>query len=211
MQFKLKPLDYPTNALEPQIDTRTVEIHHDKHQAAYVANLNAALESSPEFGTHTDLLLLIKNLRDVPEKIREAVRNNAGGVWNHEFYWDGLTPKKTEPSAEFKAAVEKSFGSFEKFKEKLLGECMKRFGSGWGWVLVNPDGTLKVVSTPNQDNPLMGEFIGACGCKPVLTIDVWEHAYYLKYQNKRAEYLENIWDKINWGKVSERYATAVGM
>ena len=211
MQFKLKPLDYPTNALEPQIDARTVEIHHDKHQAAYVANLNAALESSPEFGTHTDLLLLIKNLRDVPEKIREAVRNNAGGVWNHEFYWDGLTPKKTEPSAEFKAAVEKSFGSFEKFKETLLGECMTRFGSGWGWVLVNPDGTLKVVSTPNQDNPLMGEFIGACGCKPVLTIDVWEHAYYLKYQNKRAEYLENIWDKINWEKVSERYAEAVGM
>lgn len=211
MQFKLKPLDYPTNALEPQIDARTVEIHHDKHQAAYVANLNAALESSPEFGTHTDLLSLIKNLRAVPEKIREAVRNNVGGVWNHEFYWDGLTPKKTEPSAEFKAAVEKSFGSFEKFKEKLLGECMKRFGSGWGWVLVNPDGTLKVVSTPNQDNPLMGEFIGACGCEPVLTIDVWEHAYYLKYQNKRAEYLENIWDKINWEKVSERYAEAVGM
>ena len=211
MQFKLKPLDYPTNALEPQIDARTVEIHHDKHQAAYVANLNAALESSPEFGTHTDLLLLIKNLRDVPEKIREAVRNNAGGVWNHEFYWDGLSPKKTEPSAEFKAAVEKSFGSFEKFKEKLLGECMKRFGSGWGGVLVNPDGTLKVVSTPNQDNPLMGEFIGACGCKPVLTIDVWEHAYYLKYQNKRAEYLENIWDKINWEKVSERYAEAAGL
>ena len=209
MQYALTPLEYGHSALEPWIDAETVGFHHDKHQAAYVANLNAALASEPSFKYEGDVCGLIMNLESVPEKIRTAVRNNGGGVWNHEFYWKGLSPNKTEPSAKLAEAVKKSFGSFDELKKQMYDVSVKQFGSGWGWLLVNPDGSLKIASTPNQDNPLMGKAIGACGCIPILTIDVWEHAYYLKYKNLRAEYAKNIWNLVDWKRVSERYESAV--
>lgn len=206
MQYSLTPLDYQYNALEPWIDEETVHYHHDKHQAAYVANLNAALASEPTFEWEGCLCKLISHLDDVPEKIRTAVRNNGGGVWNHEFYWKGLSPDKSEPSPELAAAINKSFGSIDELQKQMSEITIKQFASGWGWLLVSPDGSLKIVSTPNQDNPMMGKAIGACGCIPILTIDVWEHAYYLKYKNLRADYVKNIWNLINWKHVSERYA-----
>lgn len=209
MQYTLTPLDYGREALEPWIDAETVGYHHDKHQAAYVANLNAALASEPSFKYDGDVCGLISDLESVPEKIRTAVRNNGGGVWNHEFYWKGLSPKKSEPSAALENAAKKSFGGVDGLKKLMSDASVKQFGSGWGWLIVNPDGSLKIASTPNQDNPLMGAYVGACGCIPILTIDVWEHAYYLKYKNLRAEYAKNIWNLVDWKRVSERYESAV--
>ena len=204
MKFELTPLKFKPEALEPWIDAETVKIHHGKHQATYVENLNAALNSEPNYngGSLTEML---SDLNSVPESIRTAVRNNGGGVWNHEFYWDSLSPEKSEPSFKLLAAITKSFGSFDAFKKAMIDCALKRFGSGWAWLIARPKGELVVASTPNQDNPIMGEFIGACGCPPLLTIDVWEHAYYLKYRNLRGEYLKNIWNIIDWDMVNKRF------
>jgi len=209
MKYELEPLEYSYNALEPYIDAETVKIHHDKHQAAYVAKLNAALESDPSFKDGGDLEALLSNLTNVPEKIRTAVRNNGGGVWNHTFYWRGLSPEKSEPSNELMDAIVESFGSFEEFKKQLNDACAGQFGSGWGWLGVNGMGKLKICTTANQDSPIMGSAICPCGIIPILTIDVWEHAYYLKYQNRRPEYLEKIWNIVNWKRVNERFENAV--
>ena len=207
MQYPLTPLEYPHNALEPWIDEETVGFHHDKHQATYVANLNAALDSGFKF--EGSLTSLLEGLEKVPDGIRGAVRNNGGGVWNHEFYWLGLSPNKSEPSPELLLAIEKSFGSLDGLKKLLSEASVKRFGSGWGWLCVDFDGNLKICSTPNQDNPIMGETAGLEKMVPLLNIDVWEHAYYLKYKNLRAEYVKNIWNLVNWKRVSERYEAAI--
>lgn len=206
MKYELKPLPYPENALEPYIDAQTVKLHHGRHQAAYVAKLNAALESAPEFSTPQCLETLVSSLNDAPEKIRAALRNNGGGALNHVFYWEGLSPEKTEPSGEFKEALARDFGSVENFKEQMSAAAANHFGSGWAWLVAAKDGKLKITATPNQDSPLMG----ADGAKPIFCIDVWEHAYYLKYQNLRAEYIKNIWNIANWAEMSKRYKEALG-
>lgn len=205
MKYELKPLPYSYEALEPYIDAETVKLHHDKHQAAYVAKLNAALESAPEFDAPECMRKLLSNLSDVPEKIRNAVRNNGGGAFNHVFYWEGLSPDKTEPCAEFKEAIERDFGSVEKFKEEMSNAAVNRFGSGWAWLVLTKEGKLKVVATPNQDCPVMGEIANTCGSTPIFCIDVWEHAYYLKYKNLRPEYVKNIWNIVNWQELCKRY------
>lgn len=209
MKFELVDLEYNYDALEPAIDKETVAIHHDKHQATYVNNLNNALESVAEFKYEGSLEDLISNLDKVPEKIRTAVRNNGGGVWNHTFYWRGFTPEKTEISPKFKAAIEKAFGSVDEMKKKVNAAGAGQFGSGWVWLGVDKNGELKICSSPNQDGPLMGKAIGACDIIPIFTIDVWEHSYYLKYQNKRADYLNAVWDIVNWKRVSDRFEKAV--
>lgn len=209
MKYELQPLPYAQNALEPYIDAETVMYHHDKHQAAYVANLNAAFEKAPEFKAPACLRELVSNLDKVPESIRTAVRNNGGGVWNHQFYWNGFTPKKTEPCEKLKKAIDKAFGSFDAFKEKMTAAGLGRFGSGWAWLVAGPDGELDIVSTPNQDAPLMGPAAQTCGRTPLLCIDVWEHAYYLKYKNLRGDYLKAVWNIVNWDEVCARYDKAL--
>jgi superoxide dismutase, Fe-Mn family len=195
------PLPYAYNALEPHIDSKTVEIHYDRHHRAYYTNfMNAvkgtALEGKP-----------LSEIFASMSKQSDAVRNNGGGYYNHLLYWSFMSPSKTSPSPELTAAINKTFGSFDKFREAFNNSAKTRFGSGWAWLVVTPDKNLAVGSTPNQDNPLMDNspFKG----KPVLTIDVWEHAYYLKYQNKRADYVEAFWNLINWDEVNRRYAEAV--
>ncbi|HEX5970328.1 MAG TPA: superoxide dismutase [Gemmatimonadaceae bacterium] len=199
MPFTLPPLPYPTNALEPHIDAQTMEIHHDKHHGAYVNNLNAALEKAPELqGKSLDDLL--KNLNAVPESIRTAVRNNGGGHWNHSMFWQIMSPKGGgAPSGKLAEAINKSFGDFEKFKEQFNAAGGARFGSGWAW-LINDGGKLSIISTPNQDNPLMDGKPA-----PILGLDVWEHAYYLKYQNRRPDYMKAWWNVVNWPEVEKRF------
>ena len=209
MKYELTPLEYSYDALEPYIDAETVKLHHDKHQATYVNNLNNALSAEPSFTFRGNLAELLSNLAQVPTSIRTAIRNNGGGVFNHEFYWQGLSPIKSHPSEELLSAIRESFGSFENLQKILNDAALSRFGSGWAWLGVTPTGTLKVCSTPNQDSPVMSKEITQCGIIPILTIDVWEHAYYLKYQNKRAEYLNSIWNIINWNRVNQRYEDAV--
>lgn len=209
MKYELKPLDYPYDALEPFIDTETVKLHHDKHQATYVANLNAAIESVPDFKAPSCVSELISHLEDVPEAVRTQVRNNGGGVWNHNFYWKSLTPKSTKPCPEFMKAIERDFGTFDNFKEKMTKAAVGQFGSGWAWLIIDKEGKLSVVSTPNQDCPLMGKIANTCGNTPLLTIDVWEHSYYLKYKNLRADYVKSIWNIINWDEVCKRYLDAL--
>lgn len=209
MKYELKPLEYPYDSLEPFIDEETVRFHHDKHQATYVANLNAAIESEPSFKAPSCVRELISHLEDVPESIRTAVRNNGGGVWNHTFYWKGLTPKTTKICPELGQAIVRDFGSFDNFKEKMTKAAIGQFGSGWAWLIIDKQGKLSIVSTPNQDCPLMGKIANTCGNTPLLTIDVWEHAYYLKYKNLRAEYAKNIWNIINWDEVCKRYTEAL--
>lgn len=204
MSHTLPPLPYPTNALEPHIDARTMEIHHGKHHQAYVTNLNKALESAPALA---DLPVekLIADLSAVPEGIRAAVRNNGGGHANHALFWDILTPGGAkEPTGKLAEAIKKNFGSFEELKAKMEDAGAKRFGSGWVWLCKKEDGSLCVCSTPNQDSPLM-KGVAECPGTPILGIDVWEHAYYLNYQNRRPDYLKAIWNVINWDKVAERY------
>ena len=198
MPFTLPPLPYPTNALEPHIDAQTMEIHHGKHHAAYVNNLNAALEKAPELqGKSLDDLL--KNLNAVPESVRTAVRNNGGGHWNHSMFWQIMAPNAGgAPSGKLADAIKSSFGDFEKFKEQFNAAGAARFGSGWAW-LVNDGGMLSIVSTPNQDNPIMDGKPA-----PILGIDVWEHAYYLKYQNRRPDYVTAWWNVVDWSKVATR-------
>jgi Fe-Mn family superoxide dismutase len=196
MAFELKPLPYAYDALEPTIDTQTVSIHHDKHQAAYVTNLNAALEKHPELASKS-LEALLTDLSTVPEDIRGAVRNHGGGVWNHELYWQVMGPKAGgSPKGELATAIDKSFGSFVNFKAEFEKAAMGRFGSGWAWLVKKGD-SLTVLSTANQDNPMLE------GMTPLLTIDVWEHAYYIDYRNARAKYVEAFWTIVNWQFVAD--------
>ena len=199
MPFTLPPLPYANDALEPSIDARTMEIHHDKHHAGYVNNLNAALEKAPELqGKSLDDL--IKNLNAVPEAVRTAVRNNAGGHWNHSLFWQVMSPNGGgAPSGKLAEAINKSFGDLEKFKEQFNAAGGSRFGSGWAW-LINDGGKLSIVSTPNQDNPMMDGKPA-----PILGLDVWEHAYYLKYQNRRPDYMKAWWNVVNWSEVAKRF------
>jgi Fe-Mn family superoxide dismutase len=198
MAFTLPPLPYGYDALEPHIDARTMEIHYTKHHQAYVNNLNAAIEKAPELqGKSLDDLM--RGINSVPESVRTAVRNNGGGHWNHSMFWQIMGPGKGgEPSGAVGKAITSAFGSFAKLKEQFAGAAGSRFGSGWAW-LVNDGGKLSITSTPNQDNPLMD------GKTPILGIDVWEHAYYLKYQNKRPDYVSAWWNTVNWDAVSARY------
>ncbi|MBO9309291.1 MAG: superoxide dismutase [Chloroflexi bacterium] len=202
-KFELPPLPYPPEALEPHIDTQTMQIHHGKHHAAYVSNLNAALEQHPQFFEMT-AEQLIKNLASVPEEVRQAVRNNGGGHVNHTMFWSLMSANGGgAPSGELAAAIEATFGSFENFKAEFKKAALGRFGSGWAWLIVD-GGALKIVSTPNQDNPMMDN----PNVVPILGLDVWEHAYYLKYQNRRADYVDAWWNVVDWNAVATRYVAA---
>lgn len=204
MAFELPPLPYAFEALEPHIDARTMEIHHDKHHGAYTNNLNAALEGHPGLQSKT-IEALLADLNSVPEAIRTTVRNNGGGYANHNLFWVTMAPGgSSDISAELQAAVEKKFGSVDVFKEEFGKAAATRFGSGWAWLVAEKDGSVYVTSTPNQDTPLME------GKTPILGLDVWEHAYYLNYQNRRADYIKAWWHVVNWGEVSRRYAAAKG-
>ncbi len=201
MVFEVPKLKYDYNALEPYIDEQTMRIHHDKHHAAYVDKLNAALEGNTEF-RHKTIEALLTDLNAVPEGIRGAVRNHGGGHYNHSLFWEMMGPKAGgKPAGEIAAAIEKDLGGFEAFREKFKSAGLNQFGSGWAWLAVNK-GKLEVISTPNQDNPI------SQGKAPIMGVDVWEHAYYLKYQNKRAEYLDAFFNLINWKKAEELYAKA---
>ena len=199
MAHTLPPLPYAPAALEPHIDAQTMEIHHGKHHNAYVTNLNAALEKAPELASKS-LEDLLRNLNSVPEAVRTAVRNNGGGHWNHSLFWPSMSPNGGgAPSGKLAEAINSAFGDFEKFKEAFNAAGAGRFGSGWVW-LVNEGGKLAITSTPNQDNPLMDGKPA-----PLLGNDVWEHAYYLKYQNRRPDYLKAWWNTVNWAEVEKRY------
>ena len=196
MAFTLPPLPYAFNALEPHIDAQTMQIHHDKHHQAYVDNLNKAIAGTEHENKSLEEIVAMAG------KISPAVRNNGGGHWNHSFFWEILGPGGGQPSGKLADAINQTFGSLDGLKEKVNAAGATRFGSGWAWLIVK-DGKLEVTSTPNQDNPLMD--VAEVKGKPILGIDVWEHAYYLKYQNRRPEYLTNIWNAINWKKVEEHF------
>jgi len=198
MAFELGKLPYAVDALEPYIHAQTMSIHHDKHHQAYVTNLNAAIDKHPELAGKS-LEELLSNLNAIPEDIRMAVRNHGGGTWNHNMFWEIMGPKMGgAPSGELTRALEAAFGSFDAFKAEFEKAATTRFGSGWAWLVKKGDG-LAVVSTANQDTPVSD------GTAPILGIDVWEHAYYLKYQNRRPEYISNWWNVVNWEAVAERY------
>jgi Fe-Mn family superoxide dismutase len=202
MTFTLPPLPYAFDALEPYIDAKTMEIHHDKHHGAYVTNLNAAIDKAPELKSKS-LEELLAGINSVPEAVRAAVRNNAGGHWNHSQFWLWLDPAKKggEPGGALDNAIKASFGDFAKFKEQFAAAAMGRFGSGWAWLTRKGD-KLAITSSPNQDNPIMD------GMKPediLVGLDVWEHAYYLKYQNRRADYVGAFWNVVNWPAVAKRF------
>jgi len=197
MAHSLPPLPYPSDALEPHIDKQTMEIHHGKHHNAYVTNLNAALDKHPELQSKS-LEDLLKGLSNVPEDIRTAVRNNGGGHWNHSMFWQIMGPKAGGPPTGAVAdAITSSFGSFDKFKEEVKKAGVGRFGSGWAWV-ISSGGKLTVESSANQDSPVMD------GKKVVFGVDVWEHAYYLKYQNRRPDYIDAWWNVVNWAEINKR-------
>jgi Fe-Mn family superoxide dismutase len=199
--FQLPDLPYAFDALEPHIDARTMEIHHDRHHKGYTDKLNAAIEKHPDWQDRS-ISDILRSIDRVPEDIRTAVRNNGGGYVNHDMFWKIMSPDGGgEPSGELADAIGSKFGSFSQFKEKLTGTASSQFGSGWGW-LVLVDGGIEVYSTPNQDSPYMK------GHVPLLGVDVWEHAYYLKYQNKRDDYLNAWWNVVDWGAVAERYSNA---
>jgi Fe-Mn family superoxide dismutase len=203
MAYTLPPLPYPNNALEPHIDARTMEIHHDKHHGAYVTNLNAALEGKklPEQSIED----LCRNIEKVPEDIRTAVRNNGGGHANHSMFWTIMSPKGGgKPGGDLAKAIDSELGGFDKFKEAVTKAGITRFGSGWAWLSLEKSGKLVVESTPNQDNPYM------IGKTPILGVDVWEHAYYLLYQNRRPDYLAAWWNTVDWNAVDNRYKAAKG-
>ncbi len=206
MAFTLPELGYAYDALEPYIDARTMEIHHTKHHNAYITNVNNAIAGNAEL-EEMPICQLVMNLDKVPEDIRTTVRNNAGGHINHSMFWKILTPGgASAPSGDLAAAIDASFGSFDGFKEAFSKAAATRFGSGWAWLNLKKDGSLCICSTPNQDNPLMGEAAGTCGHIPILGIDVWEHAYYLNYQNRRPDYISAFFNVINWDVVAERFA-----
>ena len=210
MAYELPPLTYANNALEPHVDARTMEIHHDKHHQAYITNANNALKD------HADLLAkpvteLIADLTVVPEAIRTAVRNNAGGHANHTFFWTIMGPNAGgEPKGKLAEAIKAKFGSFDAFKEAFEKAGATRFGSGWAWLVVNKAGELEVVSTANQDSPLMGKAVAGVEGTPVIGCDVWEHAYYLNYQNRRPDYLKAWWNTVNWDQAEKNYLSAKG-
>jgi Fe-Mn family superoxide dismutase len=200
MAFSLPPLPYPFDALEPYIDKLTMEIHHGKHHQTYVTNLNKALESAPDLANKTIEELLANFCAIVPESIRTAVRNNGGGHVNHSMFWEIMGPNAGgAPIGNLAQAINSTFGSFESFKEKFTAAALGRFGSGWAWLVKNPDGKLDIISTANQDSPLMEAKF------PVMGLDVWEHAYYLKYQNRRADYVAAWWNVVNWKAIEERF------
>ncbi len=195
--YSLPQLTYPYDVLEPYIDKMTMEIHYTKHHQAYVNNLNSALEKYSEFH-NLELEEILKNLDQLPEEIKTAVRNNGGGHYNHSLFWEIIGPNGGgEPKGKLKEEIEKNFGSFEEFKKLFSETAIKHFGSGWAWLVITSDKKLKVYSLLNQDNPLMN------GDIPIMGLDVWEHAYYLKYQNRRAEYVEAWWHVVNWNKIEE--------
>jgi Fe-Mn family superoxide dismutase len=203
MAYTLPPLPYPNNALEPHIDAKTMEIHHDKHHNAYVTNLNAALEGKGV--AEQSIEDLCRNIEKVPEDIRMAVRNNGGGHANHSMFWTIMCPKGGgKPSGELASAIDAELGGFDKFKEAFTKAATTRFGSGWAWLCVDKAGKLSVESTPNQDNPYMA------GRTPILGLDVWEHAYYLNYQNRRPDYINAFYSVIDWNAVAARYKAAKG-
>lgn len=199
-KFELPALPYAEDALEPHIDAQTMNIHRTKHHQAYVTNLNAALEKYPDLQNKSLEELLANNLAIVPDDIKGAVRNNGGGHWNHSAFWLWLKPNGGgEPTGKLADAIKAAFGDFATFKAQFKDAGVKRFGSGWAWLIKGPDGKLSIMSTPNQDNPAME------GKTAILGVDVWEHAYYLKYQNRRPDYLEAFWNVVNWDKVAELY------
>lgn len=200
MAIILPDLPYAYDALEPVIDAETMTLHHDKHHATYVTNVNAALEKHPEIGE--DLVALLSDVESIPADIRQAVINNGGGHLNHALFWELLSPEKTEITEEVAAAINEAFGSFEAFQEAFTAAATTRFGSGWAFLVVNAEGKLEVLSTPNQDTPIMQ------GKQPILALDVWEHAYYLNYRNVRPNYIKAFFEIINWAKVAELYAAA---
>ena len=208
MAYTLPELDYAYDALEPHIDARTMEIHHSKHHNAYVTNLNNALSGAGVEGPQC-IADLISNVGALPEAIQTAVRNNGGVHANHSFFWNIISPNGGgEPTGALAEKIVETFGSFDEFKAKFAAAGATRFGSGWAWLAVKADGGLGVCSTPNQDSPQMGEFAGCCGSTPILGLDVWEHAYYLNYQNRRPDYIAAFWSVVNWDKVAEYYAQA---
>ena len=201
MAFELPSLPYATDALEPHFDAKTMEIHHGKHHGGYVSKLNAALEGKPE-ASHS-----IEDLMKKVGSLGTGVRNNGGGHYNHSLFWPSLSPDGGgEPSGDLASAIDKAFGSYSSFKDKFKEAAATRFGSGWAWLIVKSDGSLAVTSTPNQDNPLM-DVVEEKGT-PILGLDVWEHAYYLNYQNRRPDYISAFWNIVNWKKVSERFKAA---
>jgi superoxide dismutase, Fe-Mn family len=203
MPYELPPLPYPSDSLEPHLDKTTMEIHHGAHHKAYVDNLNKAVAGTPLDGKPLDAL--VADIGSVPENIRGPVRNNAGGHWNHSFFWKLLSGKAANaPEGKLADAINAAFGSFDGFKEKFEAAGLGRFGSGWAW-LVSHNGKVEIVSTANQDNPLMGKAISGAEGKPIIGVDVWEHAYYLKYQNKRAAYLKAIWNVIDWNAAAKNF------
>lgn len=204
-QFSLAPLPYPTDALEPHIDKMTMEIHHGRHHAAYVNNLNAQAKTSPELATLTP-----EAMQGQISKFNTAVRNNGGGHYNHTLFWQLMAPEgqRGKPGSALETAINANFGSMDEMKKRFDQAALTRFGSGWAWLIVTPDKKLAVTSTANQDNPLM-DIAGIERGTPILALDVWEHAYYLKYQNKRAEYATNWWQVVNWNEVNKRFDAAM--
>ncbi|ADG07078.1 superoxide dismutase [Kyrpidia tusciae] len=202
MAHQLPPLPYAFNALEPYIDALTMEIHHDRHHGTYVNNLNAALEGHPDLEAKS-IEDLLRGINSVPENIRTAVRNNGGGHANHSMFWQIMKPGGGgQPTGALADAINSTFGSFDSFKDQFSKAAAGRFGSGWAWLVMKPGGKLEITSTPNQDSPYMD------GDYPILGLDVWEHAYYLKYQNKRPEYIAAWWNVVNWDAVAKRFAEA---
>jgi Fe-Mn family superoxide dismutase len=203
MAYELPPLPYPFDALEPHIDAKTMEIHHDKHHQAYITNANNALKDHPDLAAKS-VEELLANINAVPEAVRTVLRNNAGGHANHSFFWKILGPKAGgEPKGKLADGIKSTFGGFDQFKEKFQAAGVGRFGSGWAWLVVNKSGKLEITSTANQDSPITD------GLKPVLGVDVWEHAYYLLYQNRRPDYLKAWWNVVNWDEVGKHYDAAV--
>jgi len=204
MTHQLEKLPYAFDALEPYLDAKTMEIHHDKHHAGYVTNLNNALKDQPKWADLA-VIELVRKIDQVPETIRTAVRNNGGGHANHTFFWEIMGPRcGGEPKGPVAEVIKKTFGEFKAFKEKFNMTATTRFGSGWAWLALTTSKTLEIYSTPNQDNPWME------GKTPILGLDVWEHAYYLKYQNRRPEYIEAWWNTVNWARVNELYERCIG-
>jgi Fe-Mn family superoxide dismutase len=200
MAFELPELQYPTDSLEPHIDSKTMNIHHGKHHAGYTSKLNVAVEGTPNDNKSIEEILSTLDMSN------NALRNNGGGFFNHCLFWEILSPNKSEMSEGLRSAINNSFGSFNSFKDSFSVAASSQFGSGWAWLCKHPDGSLEVCSTPNQDNPLMPGI--GCGGVPILCLDVWEHAYYLNYQNRRPDYITNFFEIINWEKVSELYASS---
>ena len=204
--FEVAPLPYAFDALVPSIDAETMQLHHDKHYGAYTKNLNDALAKAPELKSKS-IEELLANTKSLPQEVRKAIRNNGGGYYNHSLFWRMITPERNgQPQGDLAAAINKGFGSLDEFKAKFSKEASSVFGSGWAWLIVTPKGDLEITSTPNQDSPIMD--VAETAGKPVLGLDVWEHAYYLKYKNVRADYIKNWWEIVNWKTASDLYKAA---